>query len=174
MYLFIYLFTCIFLRFLPARRLTKEVGYIDWTYHTWSYIRRRWNALSSRVSYTTIFPYLLFTYECECIYSILLFLIFIRLEFRPAGKERKSSWLICPGISLVVSNNIEALSYGNALTGFETRLQGHPVDLFLKISVLQANFCWLGDWKNNISLEGRWKWCWEIDNSGCLEICSLE
>ena len=23
--------------------------------------------------------------------------------------------------------------------------QGHPVDLFLKISVLQANFCWLGD-----------------------------
>lgn len=32
-----------------ARRLTKEVGYIDWTYHTWSYIRRRWNALASRV-----------------------------------------------------------------------------------------------------------------------------
>ena len=23
--------------------------------------------------------------------------------------------------------------------------QGHPVDLFLKISVLQAHFCWLGD-----------------------------
>ena len=23
--------------------------------------------------------------------------------------------------------------------------QGHPMDLFLKISVLQANFCWLGD-----------------------------
>ena len=75
-YLFIYLFTCIYLLFLPARRLTKEVGYIDWTFHTWSYIRRRWNALSSRVSYTTIFPYFLFTLECECIYSILLFLMF--------------------------------------------------------------------------------------------------
>jgi len=36
-----------------ARRLTKEVGYIDWTYHTWSYIRRRWNALSSRVGVQT-------------------------------------------------------------------------------------------------------------------------
>ena len=23
--------------------------------------------------------------------------------------------------------------------------QGHPMDLFLKISVLHANFCWLGD-----------------------------
>ena len=23
--------------------------------------------------------------------------------------------------------------------------QRHPVDLFLKISVLEANFCWLGD-----------------------------
>ena len=33
------------------------------------------------------------------------------------------------------------------------------MDLFLKISVLQANFCWPGD------LEG--KCCWEIDNSEC-------
>ena len=24
-------------------------------------------------------------------------------------------------------------------------VQGHPTDLFLKISVLHANFCWLGD-----------------------------
>ena len=24
-------------------------------------------------------------------------------------------------------------------------MQGHPTDLFLKISVLHANFCWLGD-----------------------------
>ena len=24
-------------------------------------------------------------------------------------------------------------------------VQGHPMDLFLKISVLQANFCWVGD-----------------------------
>ena len=23
--------------------------------------------------------------------------------------------------------------------------EGHPMDLFLKISVLHANFCWLGD-----------------------------
>ncbi|KAJ7382234.1 hypothetical protein OS493_036267 [Desmophyllum pertusum] len=36
-----------------ARRLTKEVGYIDWACHTWSYIRRRWNALSSRVGVKT-------------------------------------------------------------------------------------------------------------------------
>ena len=26
-----------------------------------------------------------------------------------------------------------------------TITQGHPMDLFLKISVLHANFCWLGD-----------------------------
>ena len=25
------------------------------------------------------------------------------------------------------------------------KFQGHPMDLFLKISVLHANFCWLGD-----------------------------
>lgn len=36
-----------------AHRLTKEDGYIDWTHHTWSYIRRRWNALSSRVGVQT-------------------------------------------------------------------------------------------------------------------------
>ena len=36
--------------------------------------------------------------------------------------------------------------------------QGHPMDLFLKISVLQANFCWLGDveeiicpWKESVA-----------------------
>ena len=33
--------------------------------------------------------------------------------------------------------------------------QGHPMNLFLKIFVLQANFCWLGDLeKKIISLEG--------------------
>ena len=72
---------------------------------------------------------------------------FFRLEFRPAGKERKSSWLRCPRISLVVSNNIEPLSYGNALTGFETRLQGHPMDPFLKIPVLKAIFAGWEIWK---------------------------
>lgn len=36
-----------------AHRLTKEDGYIDWTDHTWSYIRRRWNALSTRVGVQT-------------------------------------------------------------------------------------------------------------------------
>ena len=30
--------------------------------------------------------------------------------------------------------------------------QGHPMDLFLKISVLQAHFCWLGDLKEIIVL----------------------
>ena len=36
--------------------------------------------------------------------------------------------------------------------------QGHPMDLFLKISVLQVNFCWLGDveeticpWKESVA-----------------------
>ena len=37
----------------------------------------------------------------------------------------------------------------------------------LKIRVLQANFCWLGDMeKNYLSLEGYC--CWEKDNSRCL------
>ena len=31
-------------------------------------------------------------------------------------------------------------------------LQGHPMDLFLKISVLQAHFCWLGDVEEIIAL----------------------
>ena len=31
----------------------------------------------------------------------------------------------------------------DGMTG--TITQGHPMDLFLKISVLHANFCWLGD-----------------------------
>ena len=26
-----------------------------------------------------------------------------------------------------------------------SQTQGHPMDLFLKISVLEAHFCWLGD-----------------------------
>ena len=31
------------------------------------------------------------------------------------------------------------------LNGIWHLIQGHPMDLFLKISVLQAHFCWLGD-----------------------------
>ena len=31
-------------------------------------------------------------------------------------------------------------------------VQGHPMDLFIKISVLQANFCWLGDVEEMIVL----------------------
>ena len=30
--------------------------------------------------------------------------------------------------------------------------QGHPMDLFLKISVLQVHFCWLGDLDEKIIL----------------------
>ena len=30
-------------------------------------------------------------------------------------------------------------------TPSNTKIHGHPMDLFLKISVFQANFCWLGD-----------------------------
>ena len=30
-------------------------------------------------------------------------------------------------------------------TNSNNKTQGHPMDLFLKISVLQAHFCWLGD-----------------------------
>ena len=43
--------------------------------------------------------------------------------------------------------------------------QGYPMDLFLKISVLQAHFCWLGDVKEIIVL-GR-KVLLGKDNSGC-------
>ena len=35
-----------------------------------------------------------------------------------------------------------------SMRGYEycmQKSQGHPMDLFLKISVLHANFCWLGD-----------------------------
>ena len=35
------------------------------------------------------------------------------------------------------------------------------------MSILQANFRWLGVGKNNMSLEG--KCCWEIDKSRCLK-----
>ena len=43
--------------------------------------------------------------------------------------------------------------------------QGHPMDLFLKISVLQAHFCWLGDVEEIIVL-GR-KVLLKKDNSEC-------
>ena len=35
------------------------------------------------------------------------------------------------------------------------------MDLFLKISVLQANFCWLGDLDKIICP-------WKLENCGCL------
>ena len=46
-------------------------------------------------------------------------------------------------------------------------MQGHTTDLLLKISVLQANFGWLGDLGEIIC---PWKegCCWEKVNSGCL------
>ena len=40
----------------------------------------------------------------------------------------------------------------NCLQMLATILQGHPMDLFLKISVLQAHFCWLEDVKEIIVL----------------------
>ena len=40
------------------------------------------------------------------------------------------------------------------LRSFYSYVQGHPMDLFLKLCVLQTNFCLLGDVeKNNKSLE---------------------
>ena len=48
-------------------------------------------------------------------------------------------------------------------------IQGHPMELFLKISVLQANFCWLGDVEEIICpWEGQC--CWVKDNSRCLRV----
>ena len=47
----------------------------------------------------------------------------------------------------------------------KANFQGHPMDLFLKISVLQAHFCWLGDVEEIIVL-GR-KVLLEKDNSAC-------
>ena len=49
---------------------------------------------------------------------------------------------------------------------FWTPVQGHPMDLFLKISVLQANCYQLGEKSNKMFLEG--KCCWAKDNSGRL------
>ena len=53
----------------------------------------------------------------------------------------------------------------NTVFVFWTRIQGHPMDLLLKISVLQAHFCWLGDVEEIIVL-GR-KVLLEKDNSEC-------
>ena len=54
----------------------------------------------------------------------------------------------------------------SCLNPFQSNImQGHPTDLFLKISVLQANFSWLGDvekkcpWKESVA--GKY-------NLGCL------
>ena len=53
----------------------------------------------------------------------------------------------------------------------ECKLQGHPMDLSLKISVLQANFCWLRDfeevicpWKESVAgkRDNSW-WSREFD-----------
>ena len=53
----------------------------------------------------------------------------------------------------------------NSRLGWTNYSQGHPMDLFLKISVLQAHFCWLGDVEEIIVL-GR-KVLLEKDNSEC-------
>ena len=37
------------------------------------------------------------------------------------------------------------VSFESGQTFSHVQTQGHPMDLFLKISVLHANFCWLGD-----------------------------
>ena len=50
----------------------------------------------------------------------------------------------------------------------EHKAQGHPMDLFLKISVLQALFSWLGDVEEIIVL-GR-KVLLEKYNSWCPEV----
>ena len=42
--------------------------------------------------------------------------------------------LLVSHTSLILPSEDEAFTF-----------QGHPMDLFLKISVLQAHFCWLGD-----------------------------
>ena len=43
--------------------------------------------------------------------------------------------------------------------GWAQKMQGHPMDLFLKISVLQANFYWLGDLDKIICP-------WKLENCG--------
>ena len=44
--------------------------------------------------------------------------------------------------------------------------QGHPMDLFLKICVLQANFCWLEDIEEkNMFRDG--EFCRDEDNCWC-------
>ena len=57
--------------------------------------------------------------------------------------------------------------YSGVLLVLLYELQGHPMDLFLQIYFLRANFCWAGRLgKNATSLEGTC--CWEIVNSGFL------
>ena len=45
-------------------------------------------------------------------------------------------------------------------------IQEHPMDLFPKISVLQANFCWLGDLDKIICP-------WKESDAGKLEIVGV-
>ena len=98
---------------------------------------------------------------------------------RPTASTASSS------ISIVLHKILSPIHYLLNIHGTLTRrsggtqrpnvskyVTGHPMDLFVKISALQTNLCWLGDLeKNNMSLKG--KCCWEIDNSGCLRQLDL-
>ena len=43
--------------------------------------------------------------------------------------------------------------------------KGHPMDLFLKISALQAIFCWLGDLEKMMCPCEESVFAWEVNNS---------
>ena len=51
---------------------------------------------------------------------------------------------LCCAYQLICIMTIRTYTTG-ARAEMTRQLQGHPMDLFLKISVLHANFCWLGD-----------------------------
>ena len=68
-----------------------------------------------------------------------------RFRFRESVSESRIPCFRSKQVSGSFSN------YGEQPSGVEER-QGHPMDLFLKISVLHANFCWLGDVEEIIDL----------------------
>ena len=59
----------------------------------------------------------------------------------------------------------ELWGVGRKTKRFMAKTQGHPTDLFLKITVLQANFCWLGDldieditrWREDMNFIFEWQ-----------------
>ena len=87
--------------------------------------------------------------------NVIVKFLLVSAHFGPKKRPRWNTW----GFFLQIRPLVTGFSWKTAklkpdheTTVFSAPFQGHPMDLFLIISVLQAIFCWLGDLEKIICL----------------------